>query len=63
VIDKKEIIRVATEMTGSLAHFTFESIIGASEELHSTLHMAKIAAKSDTEELLVEISIIAAVKK
>ena len=50
-------------MTGSLAHFTFESIIGASEELHSTLHMAKIAAKSDTEELLVEISIIAAVKK
>ncbi len=52
VIEKKEIIRVATEMTGSHAHFTFESIIGNSDELQSALHVAKIAATSTTTVLL-----------
>ena len=52
VIEKKEIIRVATKMSGSQAHFTFDSIIGSSVELHSALHMARIAAKSNTPVLL-----------
>lgn len=52
VVEKKEIIRVATEMTGSHAHFTFESIIGDSDELQSALHLAKITANSDTTVLL-----------
>jgi len=33
-------------MTGSHAHFTFDSIIGKSEELKTALHMAKISANS-----------------
>lgn len=52
VIEKKEIIRVATEMTGSLAHFTFDSIIGTSDKLQSTLHVARISANSVTTVLL-----------
>ncbi len=52
VTEKKEIIRVATEMTGSHAHFTFDSIIGSSDELKTALHMARIAAKSTTTVLL-----------
>lgn len=46
VIEKKEIIRVATEMIGSHAHFTFKSIIGNSEELKAAKHMARISADS-----------------
>ena len=52
VIEKKEIIRVATEMTGSHAHFTFDSIIGSSDELQSALRMARISAGSTTTILL-----------
>ena len=52
VIEKKEIIRVATQMTGSQAHFTFDSIIGTSERLQEALRMARISASSDTTVLL-----------
>ncbi len=52
VTEKKEIIRVATKMTGSHAHFTFDSILGNSDELQSALHMARIAANSATPVLL-----------
>lgn len=52
VIEKKEIIRVATEMTGSHAHFTFSSIVGASEQLKKALRTARISASSATSVLL-----------
>ncbi len=48
IIEKKEIIRVASEMSGSLAHFTFGSITGTSEKLYSAIRLARIAAKSNT---------------
>ncbi|MFQ8737179.1 MAG: hypothetical protein ACLSAH_15250 [Bilophila wadsworthia] len=38
VMEKKEMMRMAVEMTGAHAHFTFESILGASESLRSALH-------------------------
>lgn len=52
VIEKTEIIRVATEMTGSHAHFTFDTIIGNSEKLHSALHVARIASGSSATVML-----------
>jgi transcriptional regulator with PAS, ATPase and Fis domain len=52
VIEKKEMFRVATEMSGSHAHFTFASIIGDSEELQSAIHVARIAANSATTVML-----------
>ncbi|WP_228723254.1 sigma-54-dependent Fis family transcriptional regulator [Desulfosediminicola flagellatus] len=52
VIEKKELILVAAEMTGSHAHFTFDSIIGTSESLKKALHMARISAGSSTTVLL-----------
>ncbi len=52
VIEKKEIIRVATEMSGSQAHFTFDSIIGSSEKIEDALRMARISASSGTTVLL-----------
>ncbi|NOR25454.1 MAG: AAA domain-containing protein [Desulforhopalus sp.] len=52
VIEKKELIRVATEMTGSYAHFTFDSLVGSSETLRAALHMARISAGSTTTVLL-----------
>ncbi len=52
VTEKKEVIRAATEMTGSQAHFTFDSIIGDSDEIRAALHMAKIASDSAAPVLL-----------
>ena len=49
---KKEMMRMAVEMTGAHAHFTFESILGASESLRSALHLAHIAAGSTAPVLL-----------
>ena len=45
-------MRMAVEMTGAHAHFTFESILGASEGLRSALHLAHIAAGSTAPVLL-----------
>ena len=45
-------MRMAVEMTGAHAHFTFESILGASESLRSALHLAHIAAGSTAPVLL-----------
>lgn len=39
-------MRMAVEMTEAHAHFTFESILGASEGLRSALHLTHIAAGS-----------------
>ncbi len=52
VMEKGEFIRVATEMAGSKAHFTFGAIIGNSEKLHSALHLARIAATSATSVMI-----------
>ena len=52
VMEKKEMMRMAVEMTGAHAHFTFESILGASESLRSALHLAHIAAGSTAPVLL-----------
>lgn len=52
VLEKKEMMRMAVEMTGTHAHFTFDSILGTSEALHSAVHMAHIAAHSTAPVLL-----------
>ena len=46
VLEKKEMMRMAVEVTGTHAHFTFDSILGTSEKLRSALHVARIAAGS-----------------
>ncbi len=52
VLAKKEIMRLAVEVGGSHAHFTFDSILGESKELKKALHLAHIAAGSATPVLL-----------
>ena len=52
VLEKKEMMRMAVEMTGTHAHFTFDSILGTSESLRSALHLAHIAAGSTAPVLL-----------
>jgi sigma-54 dependent transcriptional regulator, acetoin dehydrogenase operon transcriptional activator AcoR len=52
ITEKKEIIRVAAEMTGSHAHFTFDTIIGDSQKLNDALRVARIAANSTTTVML-----------
>ena len=52
VMEKKEMMRMAVEMTGAHAHFTFDSILGTSETLRSALHLAHIAAGSTAQVLL-----------
>ncbi|MEG1610323.1 MAG: sigma 54-interacting transcriptional regulator [Bilophila sp.] len=52
VLEKKEMMRMAVEMTGTHAHFTFDSILGTSEPLNAALHMAHIAAHSTAPVLL-----------
>ncbi|BHH86173.1 sigma-54-dependent Fis family transcriptional regulator [Desulforhopalus sp. 52FAK] len=52
IIEKDEMMRMALELTGSQALFTFESIIGESEKQHSALHLAKISAGSTVSVLL-----------
>lgn len=52
VVEKKEMMRMAVEMTGAHAHFTFSSILGGSETLRSALHLARIAANSSAPVLI-----------
>ncbi|WP_028583245.1 sigma-54-dependent Fis family transcriptional regulator [Desulfogranum mediterraneum] len=52
VFEKKEMMRMAAEMTGTYAHFTFDSILGSSERLRSAVHLAHIAANSAAPVLL-----------
>lgn len=52
IMEKKEMMRLAVEVTGSQAHFTFESIIGKSTKLQKALHLAHIAAESAAPVLL-----------
>ena len=52
VMEKKEMMRMAVEMTGAHAHFTFDSILGTSPNLLSALHLAHIAAHSTAPVLL-----------
>jgi transcriptional regulator of acetoin/glycerol metabolism len=50
--EKKEMMRMAVEMTGIHAHFTFDSIVGSSPPLKETMHRARIAAESTAPVLL-----------
>lgn len=52
IIEKEDLILIAAEMTGSHAHFTFDSIVGTSEKLKEALHLARISAGSSTTVLL-----------
>lgn len=52
VLEKKEMMRMAVEMTGAHAHFTFDSILGNSPSLRAALHLAHIAAGSTAPVLL-----------
>jgi transcriptional regulator with PAS, ATPase and Fis domain len=52
VFEKKEMMRIAVEMTGTHAHFTFDSILGSSEKLRSALHLAHISASSSAPVML-----------
>ena len=50
--EKKEMMRMAVKMTGTHAHFTFESIVGTSPTLKEAMHRAHIAADSTAPVLL-----------
>lgn len=50
--ERKEMVQLAMEMTGSQAHFTFSSIIGNSAKLQEAINIAKIAAKNNASLLL-----------
>ncbi len=52
ITEKKEMMQLAMEMTGSKAHFTFDAIVGTSPKLLEALEIAKIAAKN-TASLLI----------
>ncbi len=52
ILEKKEMMRMAVEMTGVHAHFTFDSILGTSASLRTSLHLAHIAAGSTAPVLL-----------
>ena len=52
ILEKKEMVRMAVEMTGTHAHFTFDSILGTSGALKGALHLARIAAGSSAPVLL-----------
>lgn len=49
----KEMVELAMEIAGAEAFFTFNSIIGKSPSLLSSIEMAKIAAKNDAPVLLL----------
>ncbi len=53
ITEKKEMVELAMEIAGAEAHFTFQSIIGNSEALQATIHVAKIAAKNDAPVLIL----------
>lgn len=46
VTEKKALMQMAVEVTGLHPHFTFSSILGHSQALKETIHIAKIASKS-----------------
>ena len=50
--EKKEMMSMAARVTGSHAHFTFDSIVGSSTALKEVLHRARIAADSTAPVLL-----------
>lgn len=52
VLEKKEAMGMAVEVTGSHAHFTFDSILGTSACLKQALRHARIAADSTAPVLL-----------
>ncbi|RRD69118.1 MULTISPECIES: sigma-54-dependent Fis family transcriptional regulator [unclassified Desulfovibrio] len=52
IMKKKEIMRIAVEMAGNTARFTFDSIIGTSQKMKDVLHMAHIAARSSAPLLI-----------
>lgn len=52
VFEKKEMMRIAVEMTGTHAHFTFDSILGSSAKLRSALHLAHISSSSSAPVML-----------
>lgn len=52
VLEKKEAMGMAVEVTGSHAHFTFDSILGSSACLDQALRHARIAAASTAPVLL-----------
>lgn len=52
VLDRKEMLRMAGEMTGAHAHFTFDSILGTSCTLKASLHVARIASGSNAPVLI-----------
>lgn len=52
ILEKKETMRMAVAMTGTCAHFTFDSIVGDSPALAAALHMAHISASNTAPVLL-----------
>lgn len=52
IMEKKEMMRMAVEMTGLQAPFTFDSILGKSPSLKQALHLAHIAADGSAPVLL-----------
>lgn len=52
VTEKDELMQMAVAMTGTQAHFTFDSIIGSSESFQAALHLARISADSTVSVLL-----------
>ena len=52
VFEKKEMMRMAVEMTGTHAHFTFDSILGTSSKLQAALRLAHISADSTAPVLI-----------
>lgn len=52
VLEKKEMMRMAVQVTGARAHFTFEDILGKSDPLKAALHLARIAAGSNATVLI-----------
>lgn len=53
ILEKKETMRMAVEMTGTHAHFTFASIVGGSSPLQKALHLAHISAGNSAPVLLL----------
>lgn len=49
----KDVHKLINKMTGSQAHFTFNSIIGHSEAMQEAIRLARIAARSSSNVLLL----------
>lgn len=50
--EKKAVLRMAVQMTGPHAHFTFDSILGKSKQLKAAIHLANISAGTAAPVLL-----------